>query len=386
MRVFTFALALIMLLPLGFSGSHQVSQDNNGEISLEFLGEVLLPQDLEVGGHRIGGISGLTYEPEQDLYYAISDDLSDARFFTLRIDLSDGHLNEGDITVEQVVVIEDIDGQPFANGSLDPEGIALDAKNDLYIAAEPIGNRFPAFIRKFETSGAYRSSLRVDPLRYDPRFDKGRGARSSGGFESLTVTADRQKLFAAFEVALKQDGEGPSRENETPARILEYDLITGKTVAEYVYLVEKQTLIPVPPDGDSGIGLNDLLWVDQDLFLSLEREYAKGLTQGEGSRPVKMYTVDLSGADNVVDKDPLDGTETPVSKALLLDFDDLLGQVERIGSHEAVIFGPQLADGRRSLILIEDNDFDRPTQVLAFAAGTAAPGPTPGQGMCNKSG
>jgi hypothetical protein len=77
--------------------------------------------------------------------------------------------------------------------------------------------------------------------------------------------------------------------------------------------------------------------------------------------------VTLEAATNVADKDALDGSETPVTKTLVLDLDDLLDRVKRIGSHEVLLLGRKLPDGRDSLIMIEDNDFERPTQVLVFA-------------------
>ncbi|NDJ61119.1 MAG: esterase-like activity of phytase family protein, partial [Chloroflexi bacterium] len=138
-------------------------------------------------------------------------------------------------------------------------------------------------------------------------------------------------------------------------------------VAEYVYPIGPRTLVSEPADAGGGIGLNDLLYIGDGRFLSVERQWASGVTGGEASRPVQMYEVGLEGADNIIDVDALTGDEAAVSKRLVLDFDDLLDRVERIGSHEAVVFGPVLEDGRRTLILVEDNDFDRPTQVLAFA-------------------
>ena len=336
-------------------------------VSLEFLGEALIPQDAVVDGHTFGGVSGLAYDADADLYYAIGDDLENARFFTLKIDLGDGHLDDGDVTLESAVLFNDIDQKPFAPKSLDPEGIVLLPNGNILVAAEAVGDRFPAFIREYDKAGRHLSAFHVDPLRYDPRFDENRGARPSGGFESLTPNADFTKLYAAFEKPLKQDLAEYDLSKPTPARLLEFDLETREKTAEYVYMVGTMTIEPDPKDGWFGRGLNDLVWIDDGRFLSLERQYAQGTAAGEGSRPVQVFEVTLEGTENVADKDALDGSETPVTKTLVLDFDDLLGQVKRIGSHEALLIGPKLPDGRDSLIMIEDNDFDRPTQVLVFA-------------------
>ena len=75
------------------------------------------------------------------------------------------------------------------------------------------------------------------------------------------------------------------------------------------------------------------------------------------------------GASDVRGVDALSGAETPMTKTLVLDLETLRAQhgLDRIGSHEVLVQGPPLPGGESSLIMIEDNDFDRPTQVLLFA-------------------
>lgn len=129
------------------------------------------------------------------------------------------------------------------------------------------------------------------------------------------------------------------------------------------------TIEPVPADGWYGRGLNDLVWLGAGRFLAVERQYAQGRTEGEGTRPVEIFEVTLGGATDVSDRDALRGDETPVAKRLVLDLDKVRDRhgLGRIGSHEVLLKGPDLPDGSESLILIEDNDFERPTQVLVFA-------------------
>lgn len=301
----------------------------------------------------------------------MGDDLQNARFHAIRIDVSDGRLEEGDVEVLNSVLFDDIDQHPFPGGALDPEEIVLLPDGTLLIAAETVGDRFPAFIRRFTTGGHYLDAVHVDPTRYDPRFDETRGSRASGGFESLTPSADFRTLFAGWEKPLKQDVAQADYDLQSPApvRVMEIDRATGHTVAEYVYMVGTMTIAPEPADGWYGRGLNDLLWLDDGLFLSVERQYAQGTTAGEGSRPVQIFAVSLDGATNVTNRDALDGSETPMTKEPVLDLETLREEhgVARIGSHEVLLLGPELPDGAESLIMIEDNDFDRPTQVLLFA-------------------
>lgn len=89
------------------------------------------------------------------------------------------------------------------------------------------------------------------------------------------------------------------------------------------------------------------------------------------TRPIALYKINTRKADNVMDVEVLTGQERPVRKELVLDFDELgqAGLVDRIGSFEAMIFGPDLEDGRKTLIFVEDNDSSVDTQVIAFAVG-----------------
>ncbi len=62
-------------------------------VEIEFLGQTEIPGDLEVDGTRVGGLSGLTYDPGCDLYYALSDDRGTfgmPRFYVVRVDRGRG--------------------------------------------------------------------------------------------------------------------------------------------------------------------------------------------------------------------------------------------------------------------------------------------------------
>ena len=97
---------------------------------LEFLGEATLPAGMPFEGTVVGGLSSITYDAARDVYYALSDDQggtftptsTPARFYTLRVDLSDGSLGAGDVTVVDVTTLLGADGQPFPGRSLDPGG------------------------------------------------------------------------------------------------------------------------------------------------------------------------------------------------------------------------------------------------------------------------
>ena len=149
----------------------------------------------------------------------------------------------------------------------------------------------------------------------------------------------------------------------SPVRILQYDLNTGESVGEFVYLTDEISSPPDPADGFAVNGLVELLSVDNDSkFLALERSFSAGVGNN-----LRLYEVDISDATDVSNLDSIEGIEVEaVNKELLLDFDELGIDLD---NSEALAFGPTLSDGRQSLIVASDNNFSdtQETQFLAFA-------------------
>ena len=359
-------------------------QDRQSLSGIEFIGEVQLETGLMFGETEVGGLSGLTYDASQNVYYALSDDRSEnARFYTTRIDLSDGALDEGDITFDAVTTLIDKSGEPLISGSLDPEGIALTRAGTLYISSEGDASQLILpFVREIALDGSFIGELPV-PALYLPTADNSSGIRNNQAFESLTVTPDQRFLYTATEGALNQDGPLADVDQLGLSRILKYDLTTGEPIASFVYEVEPVPDAPIPEDGFRTNGLVELLAVDNNgTLLALERAFSVGV-----GNTVKLFEVQTQGAldvskvNDLLREVPLeDGGEIlppgpfeidpAVIKRELLDIERDLGISP--DNLEALAFGPQLADGRQSLIIASDNNFSETqfTQFLAFAVDT----------------
>ncbi len=130
----------------------------------------------------------------------------------------------------------------------------------------------------------------------------------------------------------------------------------------YLYLTEP---IAVPPEGDAFAvnGLVDLLAIDESRLLALERSY----TAGAGNS-VRLFLVDTSGAFDVSRVRRLGRKPSrAVRKILLLDVAALGVMPDNL---EGMAFGPPLPDGRLTLLMIADDNFNpesQRNQVLAFA-------------------
>src|SRR5438477_12806776 len=94
------------------TGSAQAS-DGAKPPGLQFLGQAIVPTGTSFAGTTIGGLSSITYDASRGVFYSLSDDQSQfgpARFYTLQIDLSDGHLADGDAHFDGVTTLRAPDG------------------------------------------------------------------------------------------------------------------------------------------------------------------------------------------------------------------------------------------------------------------------------------
>lgn len=343
--------------------------DRQTVTKVDYLGTVTFPTGTIFSETQVGGLSGITYDPVNNIYYAISDDRSQnnpARFYTLTINVGDGALQEGDVTFTGVTTLLNASGNPFAALSLDPEGIALTSDTMLYISSEGDASAdlpIAPFVNAFTLGGQQTAELPV-PTKFLPTATT--GIRNNLAFESLTLTPDNLFLYTATENALLQDGPAATREQESLSRVLKYDRLTGQSVAEYVYITDKVAEAPNPEGEFNTNGLVELLATDNNgSFLALERSFSTGV-----GNTVKLYEARTQGALDVGDVANLatDGTpfeiDPAMTKRLLLDFAALGITPDNL---EGMTFGPTLPDGRRTLIVVSDNNFSE-TQVTQFVA------------------
>ncbi|HEX3126740.1 MAG TPA: esterase-like activity of phytase family protein, partial [Thermoanaerobaculia bacterium] len=244
--------------------------------------------------------------------------------------------------------LEGLDGVNF-----DGEGLALTPQGTFLVSSEK-----EPFLREVSKTG---KTLRLLPV--PPRFalseDGPAGIRHNSGFEALSLSADGRTLWTANETALKQDApdEEAALYGRHPIRLLRYERRgdSYEPAGELVYVVD-----PIERRGSKFKvrGVVDLLPLPEGGLLSLEREYVEDI-----GMEVQLFLVDTDGATDVSGVESLAaGGWTPVRKTLLYDFGP------RTDNLEGMTFGPELADGDRTLVLVSDDNFDekQATQVVAL--------------------
>ncbi|MCU0545204.1 MAG: esterase-like activity of phytase family protein [Oscillatoriaceae cyanobacterium Prado104] len=378
-RLFSLALILLTVCTACAPPPAAAKDRSFPDMSLEFLSEYQLPK-ISFEGTRVGGLSGITYNPKAInsnnikgyRFYAISDDPSengDARFYSLRLDIapnSSGNFAIEKVAVEGVTFLKTAEGQTFPWGAINPEGIALSPRNSVFVASEGITHKgIPPLVGEFDiATGKQRETLPL-PARYipDASDDKQQqGVRDSLGFESLTIDPetfspgglDPFRLFVAVEAPLMQDLD-PETSNKL--RLLHYVIVdkTPQLVSENLYEVAPSPLSVLN-------GLTELVTVGGGQFLSLERSF--GLS-GYGARIYQV--VPGSATDTLRIKSFKGGASLvePVRKKLLFNLSELGIPLYNL---EGMTLGPRLPDGSQSLVLVSDDNFDdaQKTQFLLF--------------------
>jgi hypothetical protein len=347
------------------------------KISIDYIGEYQVPHDFQLKDTTVGGLSGLTYDRQQDLFYAISDDRgekSPARFYTLKLDLDTANPQQvkfKQVNITDVTLLKNASGKTYPKGETDTEAIALTPQSSVYISSEGDRNKqILPFIAEFDLkTGQVKQSLPI-PERYLPDKDGKRGVQNNLVFEAITLSptgtlpasGEPLRLFAATESALMQDKEVTkvAKDGKIPGaknRWLHYLLSDrAEIVSEHQYQLD------APPLGAIEHGMPELQAIDTSgHFLTLERSF--GLT---GFR-VKLFQATTGGATDTSRISSFKGNTTiqSIKKQLVLDLKDLDIYLDNL---EGMSFGRRLPDGSQTLLLVSDNNFNKRqiTQFLLF--------------------
>ncbi len=175
-------------------------------VSVEYRGELSLPAGTLVDGTVVGGLSGLTYDPQQQQFYAISDDRQQPRFYGLTLSLPSAvSTQEGAIEPEFMTVLTQTNGDLYPPNTADTEGIGLTPDGSLMISSEGVtATSSLPWIKEFALNGQQERALPI-PAYYLPEGTEQKGIRNNLGFEALTLSPTGDRLFVGVESALGQD-------------------------------------------------------------------------------------------------------------------------------------------------------------------------------------
>lgn len=394
--------------------------------AITFVSSLAVPNGTDLSGlvgagnNRFGGFgSDLIYDAGSGKFWSTTDRgpgggvlsyAPRAQGFTLDINRTTGAI--GGLTLTDTVLYRQ--GSDTFNGlnpqllngssatlgrSLDPEGLARLPNGNLLVSDEygPSVYEFTSagqFVRAFQTP----ANLLPKDANGTVNFVDGRnplvtGRQDNRGFEGLAVSPDGKTAYAILQDPLVEEGlsnKGAADGRYSPnTRIVAYDIATGTQKAQYIYQLESLADINDRISGTKNdfdadkqgrsIGVSSLVATGDGKLLVLERDNrGYGVDDPNGSKPVgskRIFQIDLAGATDVKDVS-LSGTNTlpagvkPVTKTAT-PFLDIAAALQKMGlpvpeKIEGMAFGPRLADGSYTLIVVTDNDYS----VTQNGAGT----------------
>jgi hypothetical protein len=335
----------------------------------------------------VGEISGIVRDPGSGVYYGVADRAGNdpSHVFTLDLPLEAGAL--GEPRVLDMTFLRDGAGRPLDGGTFDGEGIVLWVPVP---GAEPAGAEGPArgtspeWIIASEGGGnpdqqpgIHRFTLDGDHLGALPVPERFLIGRNNLSFESLALAPSGTELFTIVEGPLPEDGE--TEDLRGRLRLLRYRGAQSDAfvpAGEYHYQTE-------PGRAPGEVGAVELLALSDHDLLVMER----GWVRDQGNT-VRIFQVSLDGAPDVSELSSLAGplAPLPLPKRLLVDLATCPDggatspQVQPnplLDNFEAMAFGPGLPDGRRSLVLVSDDNRSpfQVTRVVVLAWEGDAPAP-----------
>lgn len=324
----------------------------NDAVTITFLDEYVIPKDLKVDNTLVGGLSGIDYKNNQ--FYFIVDTQKDARYYIADITLKNNKIDT--VSIKKTVFIDK--ENPFIKKhTLDPEAIRyIKSTNEVVITSEgSIKNGKDPSIFTLDSLGNFKNNYAI------PQYFSATGKqhpRQNGVFEGLAESYNQKGIWVAMELPLQKDGAKPKLyPTKSYTRITHYNQQTKQPTKQFAYKLDGISKIPWLYFAVNGV--TELLEYKKDHFLVLERAFSAG--HGSYSNTVKIFEVDASKASNTLDLEKLRGTKfSPAIKKLVFDFKDIKEQLtdEIIDNIEGMCFGPVLPNGKQSLLLISDNNFN----------------------------
>ena len=352
---------------LGFTGcsTAQTTATTNKTPHLRLIGETRLPHKLQYQGTTVGGLSGVDHDPASGTYYLLSDDggtISPPRFYTARIALTADKL--GDIELTGVTFLQDM-------GAPDPEAIRWHPPSQSLLWTSE-GNAVRGAAPSLQRTRLDGSMVRTFAL--PAMFDfgllgmaKNQGSRINKTLEGLAIAPDGRGAWVAMEAALRQDGEEPTvAAAGGPCRFTLIDLASGAALRQIAYLPDAIPKAPTPPSANADNGVVEVLMMDADRMLVLERAYMAGLGDRERNS-MRLYAIDMRQATDTLNIPALTpGNHRPAAKTLIADFASFPA-LTRLDNTEGMCWGPTMPNGNRTLLFVSDDNFN-PLQITQFLA------------------
>ncbi|MGE0040615.1 MAG: esterase-like activity of phytase family protein [Vicinamibacterales bacterium] len=330
------------------------------------VGSVILTRPPGVApGEAVGGLSGITRLGPSGPWLVVSDDRRAPRWFEMRFAFERGQLR---VTPGAPVPVTAPPGPEGRPRPLDLEALVALPDGTRLVSSEGNsvdGRREPASVLRVTAAGGYLQTLPL-PEKFLPTAP-GRGLRDNLAFESLAAAPDGSRVWAIAEAPLLQDDEPAGLHRDARSRLLEWVRTPGG------YRPGRELIYPISASGvPRGLGPNatladegpvELTRLPNGQLIVMERAFVRDREHRRAANVIRLFTIDLAGADDVSAVDALGDAPRarPIGKRLLVDLADLAPDLDprlaSLANFEGMAPGPDTPDGDPTLVLVSDDNF-----------------------------
>jgi len=332
---------------------------NNQNLKITFLDDFILAEDLEIGGTKVGGLSGIDYYNGD--YYLVCDHPRNPRFYKASIDINQKNIDT--VIISEVIKLDRSDFFP-KNNTLDLEAIRYDPKKDEIVLTSEgsIQNGKDPSVFRITADGKFISNYKI-PFYFNALGEQ--KPRNNGVFEGLAENYTKTGYWVGMELPLEKDGSKPKIfPTNSPVRITNFNNKSGEATTQFVMQLEGISKIPWMYFAVNG--LTELLEYAPNRFLVLERAFSAG--HGSNGNTVRIFDVDARNATNTLGFQNLRKQDyTAATKKLVFDFKSVQKQLKEniIDNLEGMTFGSDLPNGNKTLLLVSDDNFSSYTRQIS---------------------
>jgi uncharacterized protein YjiK len=297
--------------------------------SLVYSGKIVIAHSYEVNGNIVGGLSGIIFNSNDNLFYLVADK-PPARMFKANI--------YNDVN-PKIKFLKALKLRPGMLSESELEGIAHNYQT---------GN--------FYVSDEQKNGTRIIELDYEAKFirivepiNQSFMSLSSynSGIEGLTISNNLKYLLYAF--------ERPTSECQEQSLVRISKMSLTEPASHEIFYYE---LHLVANDKINTNGISDILFLSESRLLVMERAFIPG----EGN-VVRLYEAILDGRGHPNNEVNCNNDSiTPLESKLLFDFGDV--SQFKIDNAEGMTFNTD----KSVLYIVTDNNFNKKqeTQIIAL--------------------
>ena len=322
-------------------------------LELKLVTTARLQGDVKFEKTTLAGLSGLTFNPEKKLWVAISDDrgrFGQPRFYDLdfKVSAKSDKLSLN-VVPRSVVFIHSKENKNQKN--IAGKGIVFLPWGNYLIANEGDLSQkprvAPTLLDIKQDGSIVRNFSLPDEVLPELLGPQRKGIQNNRGPEGMAASGEGKMVWAAIESPLIQEKE--SHPNQI--RILQYEMTEAwviKPTKSYYYPLEKAS----PGAVLSERGVSEIFWLQSSDLLVMERSFE--VYDQHLGYAVKIFKVTV-GEEGAV-----------LKKELVVDLKSL---GLKVANFEGMTFGPDLPDGRKTLLIMSNNHFqkDVATEFWLFA-------------------